>query len=202
VTRFLLVCALLAALWTAMLLLGTGDVDHSLLRNLYTGGRPFLAQAAWAVTQFGGSAVVLPVSAVGALILIVRRDLRGAALLLGITLSGRILVDLEKAWTARPRPADYLHLIPTSSDSFPSGHTANATLVWIALALLIPREPRTRRILLWAAGLLAVAVGFSRPMLGVHWPSDVIGGWAFGLLWLMVLLRLSGWRYEAAPRPS
>lgn len=175
-----------------MLMLGAGAVDHELLRALYAGGHPFLARAAWIVTQFGGSAVVLPVSAVGALILIVRRDLRAAALLLGLTLSGRILVDLEKAWTARLRPGDFLHLTATSSDSFPSGHTANATLVWLSLALLIPRDAGMRRILIWAAALLAVAVGVTRPMLGVHWPSDVVAGWAFGLFWILLLFRLAG----------
>jgi len=201
VTRTLIACGLLAAVWAAMLLLGTGTLDLDLLRLLYSGGHPFFSRAAWIVTQFGGSEVLMPVTAVGALLLIVRRDLRGAALLLGITLSGRILIDLEKAWTARPRPDEYLHLVTIRSDSFPSGHAGNATLVWLALALLIPRG-RLRTPLLWAAALLAVAVGFSRPMLGVHWPSDVVAGWAFGLLWIMLLLQLSGWRPTPDPTPS
>jgi undecaprenyl-diphosphatase len=38
---------------------------------------------------------------------------------------------------------------------------------------------------------MAMMVGLSRVMLGVHWPSDVIGGWAFGLLWVLVTLRLA-----------
>ncbi|HEY5713227.1 MAG TPA: phosphatase PAP2 family protein [Allosphingosinicella sp.] len=201
-TRTIILCALLAVVWTAMLLSGAGPVDHELLRALHAGGDTGLARAAWIVTQFGGSPVVLPVSAVGALILIVRRDLRGAALLLGITLSGRIAIDLAKAWTGRPRPPDFLHLVGSSSDSFPSGHTGNATLVWIAMALLIPRDPRLRIFLLWGAALLSVAVGFTRPMLGVHWPSDVVAGWALGIFWILILLKLSGWRSGPEVRPS
>ena len=190
-TRLLLVLAGLAALHAAMLLLGTGPVDLAVLRALYAGGQPDAGRAAWIVTQFGGSPVVLPVAGVGTLILIARRDLVGAALLLTATLSQRVLVDLEKMWTARPRPEDFLHLVATRSDSFPSGHTANATVVWLGLALLIPRDPRWRRILIPAAALLALAVGVSRPMLGVHWPSDVVGGWAFGLFWILLLFRLA-----------
>ena len=45
-----------------------------------------------------------------------------------------------------------------------------------------------------AAGaiLLSLLIGTSRVMLGVHWPSDVVGGWAFGMLWVLVTLRLAG----------
>jgi membrane-associated phospholipid phosphatase len=39
-----------------------------------------------------------------------------------------------------------------------------------------------------AAILLSILIGASRVMLGVHWPSDVVGGWSFGLLWVMVTL--------------
>ncbi len=67
---------------------------------------------------------------------------------------------------------------------------ANATLVWRCLALMLPRNARGRLHAIWAAAWLAV--GASRVMLGVHWPSDVIGGWAFGLFWLLLWLRIAG----------
>jgi undecaprenyl-diphosphatase len=202
VTRFVLAAAVLLSVWTAMLVFGAGALDHDILRILYAGGHSVFARAAWIVTQLGGAAVLMPVTAIGALLLIVRRDLRGAALLLGITLSGRILIELQKGWTARPRPEDYLHLVATRSDSFPSGHAGNATLVWLTLALLIPRTARLRAPLLWTAALLAVAVGLSRPMLGVHWASDVVAGWAFGLFWMVLLLRLSGYKFPETLKSS
>jgi undecaprenyl-diphosphatase len=51
---------------------------------------------------------------------------------------------------------------------------------------------RWRGLAVTGALLIAFLVGLSRVMLGVHWPSDVIGGWAFGALWVLVTLRLAG----------
>ena len=90
------------------------------------------------------------------------------------------------------RPEDQDHLVQVQSLSIPSGHAANATLVWLCLALLVPRTARARTLAIWGAVWLSLAIGLSRVVLGVHWPSDVIGGWAFGLFWTMLLLRLSG----------
>ena len=127
---------------------------------------------------------------------------RGAIQLTGITLTGRLLVELLKDWTARVRPDAMGHLVPVDSLAFPSGHAANATLVWLCLALLLPRGARSRAFAVWAAVWLALAVGLSRIMLGVHWPSDVIGGWAFGLFWSLLLLRLSGLDLGGGKQPA
>jgi undecaprenyl-diphosphatase len=74
--------------------------------------------------------------------------------------------------------------------------------VWITLALLVPREARGRRAALAAASLAAFAAGLSRPMLGVHYPSDVVAGWCFGLFWILLLTWLSGRFSKTALRPS
>ena len=175
-----------------MLWLGTGALDRAILAFLYAGGDTVRTTIALIVTRFGDPDLLLLVTGLVALLLIARRDLRSAALLLGISLSGRLFVDLQKTWIARPRPDAHLHLIGTRTDSFPSGHAASAVMVWITLALLIPREARWRGPVLAAAALAAVGAGLSRPMLGVHWPSDVIAGWCFGLFWILLLMRLSG----------
>jgi membrane-associated phospholipid phosphatase len=160
------------------------------LLALYAGGHPDLIDGAKAVTQAGGYAVLVPATLLGLLRLARRRDWRTCALLLGITLSGRLLVELGKGWIGRLRPEDQEHLVAVQSFAFPSGHAANATIVWLSLALLVPETARGRRICVVVAAVVALAVGISRPMLGVHWPSDVIGGWAFGLAWTLTLVRL------------
>ena len=178
------------------------EFDRGLLFFLYAGDRSDLGIAARWLTEMGGGPVLLAATGFGAGVLLYRREWRGALLLAGITLSGRLMVELQKDWAARLRPDYEGHLVPVETFAFPSGHAANATLVWLCLALLVPRRPRTRLLAVWAAVWLALAVGATRVMLGVHWPSDVIGGWAFGLFWTLGLLRLSGHPLdEGTPAP-
>ncbi len=188
--RFVLAGLVLA--WAVMLLFGGMEFDRGLLLFFYAGDQPRLAGAARIVTELGGATILLPATALGAAWLAVRREWKAVLLLLVITLSGRILVDLQKNWAGRLRPADEQHLVAAQSFAFPSGHAANATLVWLCLALLLSRTPRARAPAIWAAVWLALIVGLSRVVLGVHWPSDVIAGWALGLFWALLLLRLSG----------
>jgi membrane-associated phospholipid phosphatase len=186
------VLAALVLAWAVMLLFGGMEFDRGLLLYFYAGDSPRFAAAARIVTELGGSALLLAVTVIGLAVLLVRRDVRGALLLGAITLSGRGLVALQKDWIGTLRPEDQPHLVAAQSYAFPSGHAANATLVWLCLALLLPRKARARMFAIWSAVWLALLIGLSRVMLGVHWPSDVIGGWAFGLFWTLVILRLAG----------
>ncbi len=187
----LILFALLLA-WAVMLLFGGGEFDRGLLILLYTGERAEFVPYARLVTELGGWQVLVPVTAAGALWLLIRRDWRSALLLAVLTLSGRLLVALQKDWTARIRPEEHEHLVAVQSLSFPSGHAANAAMVWLALAFLLTRTYPARALAVWAAAFLTLGSGISRVLLGVHWPSDVIGGWAFGLFWTLLLLRLAG----------
>jgi undecaprenyl-diphosphatase len=89
---------------------------------------------------------------------------------------------------ARARPPEAFWLAHPSGLSFPSGHTTLATVGYGLAAVLAARLLRRGRAVTAAltagAVLLAVAVGASRVYLGVHWPSDVAGGWALGVGWL------------------
>jgi membrane-associated phospholipid phosphatase len=188
--------------WAVMLLFGGMEFDRGLLMLAYADEEPQLAEAARWATELGGATVLLVLTGLGAGWLLARREWRLATFLLGITLSGRLLVSLQKDWTARLRPDAQGHLVPVESLAFPSGHAANATMVLLCLALLLPTSERWRGLAVWAAVWLALAIGISRVMLGVHWPSDVIGGWAFGLFWTLLILHLSGLRVnEGTPPP-
>ena len=187
-----LLIAALALVWAAMLAFGTRAGDTALLLFLYAGGKPELIDAAWTVTQLGSFPALAGAAILGLIRLSLRRDWRGALILAGVTLSGRLLVEAQKVAFGRLRPADHEPLVTIQSYAFPSGHAANATIVFLCLALLLPRTGSGRRLALWVAAVLALAVGISRPMLGVHWPSDVAAGWAFGLAWTLALLRLCG----------
>ncbi len=108
---------------------------------------------------------------------------------------GRILVILQKDYFARLRPEEHLRMVEVNYMSFPSGHASNAIVAYFALALLLFEDPAQRRIAAIGTLVLALLIGFSRPALGVHWPSDVIAGWAFGLLWVgLVFAVMERWK--------
>ena len=191
----LLTLAALAGVWLAMLLLGAGDVDREVLMALYAGDEPWLALAALGFTYLGNWPTVVVVTILGAAWLLYRGKRRAALVLLIASFSGRLLVILEKAYFARLRPEEHLRLAEVHYQSFPSGHAANSMIVYLGLALLAFDDPQHRRWAAAAAILLSVLIGFSRPMLGVHWPSDVVAGWSFGLFWTLLVLGLSS-RWE------
>jgi undecaprenyl-diphosphatase len=64
-------------------------------------------------------------------------------------------------------------------------------IFYLTLALVLARGTRWHRAAAAGAILLSLLIGTSRVMLGVHWPSDVIGGWAFGMLWVLLTLHLA-----------
>jgi undecaprenyl-diphosphatase len=186
--RALLFLLPLAAIWLAMLLLGTGTADRAILLGLYAGDQPWLALAALGFTYLGNWPSVLVATVLGAVFLLYQGKRRSALLLLIASFTGRGLVILEKAYFARLRPEENLRLAEVHYQSFPSGHSANSMIVYLGLALLAVHHPQHRRMAIAGALLLSFLIGLSRPMLGVHWPSDVVAGWSFGALWLLLVL--------------
>lgn len=112
--------------------------------------------------------------------------------ILGVAQLGAIaLYDLIKPLVGRPRPAVGQLAATASGYAFPSGHTTQTTAVLGALAYLSAASVTAWRakVTIWAAVVVvALLVGFSRIYLGVHWATDVLGGYALGALWLTVLL--------------
>ena len=190
VLRFVLAGSLVL-LWLAGFLLGTGELDLAVLGALYSGDRPVLADTARLVTMLGGWYFVTPLAAVAGLVVALRgKPWPGLVLFVG-SLVGRLLVELQKYQLGRVRPDEHPHLVNVYNLSFPSGHSANAMMVYVAMALMLVEGDR-RNLWLGAALVLSTLIGLSRMMLGVHWPSDVLAGWSFGLLWAMLLAWLSG----------
>ena len=142
------------------------------------------------LTNLGGAYVTLGVTSAASLYLLLRR-LPAQALLLAFTvLLERSLVDGLKDWIGRPRPQFDVSWLPTSL-AFPSGHAANSMTAFLATAL-IAATPGFRRTAAITAVALSIIVGLTRVYLGVHWPSDVIGGWALGLLAVGAALAIGG----------
>ncbi|MFJ4970200.1 phosphatase PAP2 family protein [Streptomyces sp. NPDC088755] len=108
----------------------------------------------------------------------------------GATIGVLVKVVVERA---RPSLENPVALAP--GYSFPSGHAMTATTSFAVLLLvLLPMVPRAWRAACWAVAVISVlGVGFTRIALGVHWFSDVIGGWLLG----GAVVVLTGWAFEA-----
>jgi undecaprenyl-diphosphatase len=187
--RLLSVLAVLIALWLAMLLLGGPDsgADAALLRVAHL---PALVPAARVASTLGGWSVFFPATLFAAVAIALRGAPRNAALLGVLMVAGRLSIELQKAGFDRVRPDPHGRLVAVHNMAFPSGHAGNSMIALLGFALVAFGGGRLRGPAVLLALLLTGLVGISRLVLAVHWPSDVIGGWAFGAALTLGLLRI------------
>jgi len=173
----------------------TRAFDEWLLRSLRRPGQPevpigpqWLIAAARDITVLGGTTVlvVVLILAVGYLAL----DGKYAAMYLVAVAAGGggLLSTAMKYLIGRERPDVVPHFVAVASPSFPSGHSMLAAVVYLTLGAVLARFAARRRVrtyFLAVALLLAFLVGSSRVYLGVHYPTDVLSGWAAGLAWAL-----------------
>ena len=175
-----------------MLAFGGGSLDRQLYEALYAGNRPALLTAARVFTAFGEPTVLIGIGLATAVWLWVTGHRHLPWVLTAVVLIGRGLSEAQKYWIARARPDLEPHLVVVKTSSFPSGHATSSMIFYTVVALTLSVGTRWHRPAVAGAILLSLLIGTSRVMLGVHWPSDVIGGWAFGLLWVLLTLKLAG----------
>ena len=149
-------------------------------------------RAAWltplmrGMSAIGTALVLYPLLLLAGLLLWWRRGewLPGVLALLWLWLGQLVRVAINSG-IARPRPQSS-QLVHASGYAFPSGHASTSTIGYALLALLLMRLVSRRW--WWVLALVGVTVpvlvGLSRLYLGVHWPSDVVAGWAFGAAWV------------------
>ena len=104
-------------------------------------------------------------------------------------LGGLAASTFLKSLFERPRPSLVPHLDIVYTSSFPSGHSMLSATVYLTLGVLLGRFVQQRVLkayFLIVALLLTSLVGASRVYLGVHYPTDVLAGWAVGLTWALV----------------
>ncbi|MEZ5895978.1 MAG: phosphatase PAP2 family protein [Parvularculaceae bacterium] len=143
------------------------------------------------ITALGGTPVLTALCLLLAGFLVVRREWRRLVLLLGVVAGETIIVHALKDAFGRARPENVPHLVEATSASFPSGHSASAAAIFVVLAAMLApslKDAASRYYIYVAAIILALMVGASRIFLGVHYPTDVLAGWSFGVAWTMALL--------------
>lgn len=150
--------------------------------------------AAKVVTEVGSTAVMALLALLAAGWLAIRAKRRGDAALVAVVTAGAgLLVAVSKPIVGRVRPPEEFRLVTEANQSFPSGHSlASMAVLGVLAVVFLPRLDSAR---LRTAGYLMVAVailaiGASRLYLGVHWSTDVVGGWLTGAGWLLACLTL------------
>ena len=160
---------------------GHAPFDAPVLQALHRHARPALDQAAVFLTIVGntGPMIGAGVLAVGGLLAGGRRRAAG---LFALGLGGSMLLtQVIKHLANRPRPTLWVSLRPEHTYSFPSGHSMDTAALATALFFVLPRR-------WWPAfPLFALAVGWARMYLGVHFPSDVLAGWSAGAGWVLLV---------------
>lgn len=150
----------------------------------------WLEVAATDLTALGGLSVLTLFAVVAIAFLLIQRK-RLSALLLVLGLAGGVaLSEGLKALFGRPRPPAAFQVVETLNASFPSGHTLLATVLYLTLGVMLTRAfPRAhlKAFVLGAAMTVVLLIGLTRVYLGVHWASDVFGGWCAGAAWAMAL---------------
>lgn len=151
-----------------------------------------LGSTALFITHFGDPGVrPLLLIATGA-IMLWRRRVKSELVLLAGSVASILLTTLLKGQFGRVRPQIVPWLDLPTNASFPSGHSSNTMAILLLFALLSGGGWRT-----WLAVGVAVLVGWTRVVLGVHWPSDVFAGWLLGAG--VALLAFAVARYKMLP---
>jgi undecaprenyl-diphosphatase len=165
----------------------TPGVDESLRTAIHQRASPGLTRLMIAASRYGGPAFLAPAGVVAALAFLIRRWHRGALLVI-ITMAGAGLLDaLLKQSFGRVRPAAFFDYPLPLSHSFPSGHAFFAASFFGGLAVLVSGRIRSTalQVAVWLVALgLILLIGFSRVYLGVHYPSDVLAGYAAAIVWV------------------
>jgi len=141
----------------------------------------------WAeqLANLASTRTALLVTIVGALLLLLTRHRRGALALALVYPVTQGAVHLVKTVVERPRPNANAALAEAHGFSFPSAHSATSVAVYATIAFILIRASRrghNRIAVASLAAALVLAVGLSRVLLGAHYPTDVVAGWAFGAL--------------------
>lgn len=142
------------------------------------------------ITALGSATVVTLFSFAGVIVLLLSKDKYGA-LQMGIAAIGiAFLSPLPKQFFGRDRPTVIPHLVEVMNFSYPSGHSLAAASMYLTLALLGCKHLKVWKaqvLLLSLAALFILLIGTSRVYLGVHYPSDVLGGISLGAAWALLL---------------
>jgi undecaprenyl-diphosphatase len=164
-----------------------------------------LTYAMRGITQLGSAAVLAILGALLVWRLAAQGRRRAVLIFIAACLGAEALSEILKVVFRRSRPEAFFGYAEPLTYSFPSGHSVMSTCFYgvVAAILTTRRESRTTKLAIWmGAVLLALAIGFSRVYLGVHYPSDVLAGYAAAAIWVGAVRGGYGiWLRRKPPEP-
>jgi membrane-associated phospholipid phosphatase len=169
----------------------TVGIDRRIINLVEILRTPQLDQVMYLITFLGSEQTILVLTTMAVLVAAISGRPRYAVLLVLAVVAGTLFFELVKLLVQRPRPLLEDARIVQGGFSFPSGHSTVAATFYGTVAYLVIRNLQQNRwkVLVGAAtGLLVLAIGLSRIYLGVHYPSDVLAGWAAGALWVVLVM--------------
>lgn len=156
-------------------------------------------------SDLGGEITVIVILAIALLALVAARRWVDALGVFAAVVGTLYLYEFIVRWVGRHRPP-VQHLENPGGSSYPSGHVANSTALYLAILLasfVYVRNPRARIALLAFAFVLVAGIAISRIYLGLHYPTDDIAGFLIGVAWALIVRNaLSGIEARFEPVPS
>ncbi|MFH0815893.1 MAG: phosphatase PAP2 family protein [Methanobacteriota archaeon] len=167
----------------------TQGFDHAALETVYNSNTPTTLMIFRAVSFAGSMWAIAVVTCFAALYFTLRKRIRTSAFILASVSGAWLLNEVLKLAVSRARPELGSDVFATGY-SYPSAHTMVGISLYITLAIALSPlvESPTRKAALWMSAVALVAlIALSRPFLGAHWPTDVMGGALLGAAWVISL---------------
>ena len=178
----------------------TTAFDRAVLTWMHGHQVPWITTVAKGLAFMGSPPVIVGMAALGAVIGLFWKKVRGAAWTLPLAVLGAgVIIQGIKMEFRRPRPTFFSPLLHESGYSFPSGHSLIAIVVYGLLGYFVMHlfhSHAAKIAVRVVTTLLVICIGVSRPYVQVHYPTDVLAGWTAGLPWLMACI----WLHEVLTR--
>jgi undecaprenyl-diphosphatase len=185
----LVALVLFAWLANAVMLGDAGAFDSAVRNAVHATSFPALTYAMRGISDLGEAAFLVVLGAIIGWRLVSLERRRQAVFLVIAALGAEVIDQALKFWFQRPRPEVFFGPQPLNY-SFPSGHALVSCCFYLAVAEIVIDDQwsRTRKLAVWTfAILLTGVIGLSRVYLGVHYATDVLGGYAAAIAWLAMV---------------
>lgn len=175
------------------------QIDTQIVEKILENRTPWMTEVLSLLTYLANWQFIALLGTGMTFFLLIKRKKKVAMYIAGSLIVGGLAIEVLKHFVKRARPDAASAVISQFGYSFPSGHALISVVAYGWIAYLICKKTQNiylKIFIITVATFLIVIIGFSRVYLGVHWPSDVLAGWAIGTVILVVAVsKRSGGTY-------